>query len=368
MRISVSMFLCLSLILSVGCGGGGGGGGAVPITDAFFGVYSLGHFGGDFGPPLTATATWGSLSADGMGTISDARTAQISNGVLSPEGVGTTQPYTLLPGNRMQWNMGPTVLAEGGLAADGSLAAMALVALNSEASLIYAVRRGAGFSVASLNGTYHYAQFAASPTGTGDVSVWGAVVFDGTGGCTFTLWSNTNGTVAGPGPAAGTYAVAASGELTLTAGATSYRGGITHGGNVGLFSGSTVAGGVASVGVFVKYSTGATAASFNGPYNLVAISADQALAPLSNWQALTGTLNASGAGTFMFTNMTQIDDHGVVTPGVGPYPPIAYTVAGNGGMTISLSTAGAISPDGRVVAFVGGTTPLSDMSLWLLVR
>jgi len=365
--IFVLVFLAPLFLLPTGCGGGSGAPPG-PTTDAFLGTYGQSQFKGDFGPPLTATARWGTITADGMGAITGGISTSVTNGVLGPTLPGGTGSYTILAGNRMQWPIGAQVLAEGGISADGSLAVLGVVLPGQGATIAHLARRGAGYSQASLSGTYHYAHFLASATGTGDATLWGAVTFDGAGAATYTLWSNVDGVISGPMAPTGSYSVAADGALLLGAAGGSHIGTIARGGDIGLFSGSASGSLSAGFGVFVKYSTAASNATFSGPYHFTAMSADSVALPLTNWRALTGTLNADGAGHFTYASLTQMDDHGVVAPVPGPFMPLPYTVVANGGMTIGTNAVGAISSDGSVAAFIGGTTPGGILTFWLLIR
>jgi len=365
--IFVLVFLAALLGMPTGCGGGGGAPPG-PTTDVFLGTYGIHQFKGDFGPPLTASAFWGTMAADGMGSITGGSTTSITNGVLGPTMPSGATPYTLQPGNRLLWLFGSLALADGGISADGSLGTMGVVFPGSGASVVHFARRGTGYSLASLNGTYHYAQFLAGPTGGSDGSFWGAVTFNGAGAAAYSVWANIDGVISGPAALVGTYTVAPDGALLMSIGATAYSGSVARGGDIGLFSGSTGAGGVAGLGVFIKHSTAAANATFTGSYHMTLLAASSALLPPTNWRAATGTLSADGAGQFVETSETLMDDQGVITPVPGPFVPSPYAVAANGGMTVATGLVGAISSDGSVVAFVGATLPGSGMLLWLMIR
>ena len=369
MRSWILVLVLLTPLLLVPTGCGGGGGAPAPTTDAFVGTYGMAQIGGWFGPPLTGTALWGELWPDGAGTLTGGLVAAIQNGTLFPPSAYASTSYRLLAGNRMEWWDSLGVHAEGGLSADGRLGTMALVRSGGSAKIRLLARRESGFSADSLDGTYHYAHFVTSPTGTGDGTIWGSVAFDGSGTANFTLWTNIDGTVGGPTAVSGSYAVAPNGELTLTVSPTTvFNGTIIRGGDVGIFSGSTVAGGAAAMGVFLKYSTAASDATLNGTYHMTGFTASRVLAPPTNWVAATGTMSADAAGTLTQTRLTRIDDHGVVTTPAGPFAPVLYMVAPNGGINVSGLAVGAVTSDGSVAAIVGGTLADSDLLLWILIR
>ncbi len=366
----VYMFLAALLLVPAACGGGGGGGGGGPATDPFLGTYSLSQFRGVIGPPLEATAYWSTFSFDGLGSLTGGTTSSITNGTLggpmtSPAGSAT---YTILGGNALQFTSGAVTTGLGGMSADGALWTMGVVAPGSGASIVCGARHESGLSVASLNGRYHYAQFLTSASGTSDASFWGWVDFDGGGNASYSIWSNIDGTISGaPATVPGTYTVAANGTLTLTLGTATYRGSVARGGALGFFSGSTIAGGPAGLGVLIRYSTAATNAMFSGTYHTTAIIADAALAPAINWRATTGTTMADGAGSWAPVAVTLIDDAGTVSPISGPFLPTSYTVAPNGGMVFT-GAVGAIASDGSVAALIGGTTAGSGPVLYIMIR
>ncbi len=357
------------LLLPAGCGGGGGGGGGGgPATDALLGTYKLSRFVGLGGPPLTAGASWRTDVYDGLGGITNVSAQSIVSGVLGVASSSGTGAYRIQPGNVLEIMSGATVGSVGGLSADGALLMYTRVSGGAGATLTAGAREEGGLSTASLSGRYHYAQFAASPTSASDATFWGWVDFDGAGNASYTLWHNEDGSPsAGSAPVSGTYSVTPSGALTLSLGPAVYTGSVARGGMLGFFSGSTVAGGIAGLGLLIKYSTSASVATFSGSYHLAGIFADASLLPAVNWRALTGTMSSDGAGQWGPVAITTVEDDGTVATAPGPFMPAPYTVAANGGIGFG-DAVGAVASDGSVAALVGPSSGGSGPILYIMLR
>ncbi len=356
---------CALLALAPACGGGGGGGGGV-VLDAFNGTYHWSQIIGDAGPPLRGTGLWGNMTSDGSGMVTGGTTWTISNGVVMLPKSVTPTAYALPGGGRLQWLAGGVPFAEGGVSSDGQHAVLGAVNAGGDPSIALFTRYASGLSNASLNGTYHFAEFVTAPSGTGDGVLWGTAVFDGAGGVTFTLLANFNGTLSGPTGAAELYSVASDGTLTFGIGTEDYRGSVRQDGQVAFFSGGTGAGDGAALGVMIKYSTAATDATFSGLYHLVVMEADELLAPAINWSSLTGTASATGAGTYSIPSLTRLQDDGTLdTPLTGVLP---YAVSSSGGIALGGGRVGAVSADGTVAAVVGGTLANMDAFLHVMIR
>lgn len=351
--------LCLS------CGGGGGGASGV-VLDAFRGTYHWSQHIGDAGPPLRGTGLWGNVTSDGSGMITTGTTSTVSNGGLNGPTSVTPFAYEMPGGGRLHWLSSGVPFAEGGVSSNGEHAVLGAVNAGGDPSIALFTRKASGMSNASLSGTYHFAQFVTTATGGGDGVLWGIATFDGAGGVTFSLLANLDGVVTGPTPIAAAYTVAGDGTLAFGLNTQTYVGGVRQDGQVAFFSGGIGAGDAAGTGLFIKHATAVTNATFVGNYHYVQITASRVAAPAINWTSVTGTLTVDGAGGFAVSNATQLLDNGTTgSPITGPG---SYSTAANGAMTVYSSEAGAVSADGSVAAFVGGTTTPSDLRLYVLIR
>ncbi len=356
---------CALLALAPACGGGGGGGGGV-VLDAFNGTYHWSQLFGDAGPPLRGTGLWGNATSDGSGMLTGGTSWTISNGVLQVPKSLTPTVYTLPGAGRLHFLAGGVPFAEGGVSGNGQQAILGAVNLGGDPSIALFTRYASGLGNGALNGTYHFAQFLTAPTGTGDAVTWGTATFDGVGGLNFSLFANSNGTVFGPTVVASSYSVTPNGTLTFSINTEAYTGGVRQDGMVAFFSGGTGTGDGASTGLLIKASTAATNATFSGLYHYVGMFADHTAAPAINWRSYTGTMNVDGLGGLGFTTATELRDDGTV---VSPLSiPGTYSVLPNGTMTVFGNVVGAVAPDGSVAAFIGGTTNLSDLLIYVMIR
>jgi hypothetical protein len=266
--------------------------------------------------------------------------------------------YTVDAAQRMTWPGGGAFNLRGGIATDGSVATMSSIGATGWPGLAILVRRGGNFDLGSLDDTYHLSGFCI--LGATDVSPWGAVAFDGSGGASEELSGNTNGLVVAPAPPISqAYTVAADGTARYTLGSFNQptEGGILLGGDLVVLAGSTD-GAAPCLLVLIRQSTAASASTLSGDYHIGACLAD-ASAPPPNFSSFTGTGSSDGVGT-VTTNMGGTIN---VDGAVGPFPAAmtndTYTVAADGTLSVTIAgttLVGSVSPTGDFAVLSGGRT------------
>ncbi len=140
------------------------------------------------------------------------------------------------------------------------------------------------------------------------------------------------------------------------------EGGIQAGGSFAVFAGGSDA--VAPhIAAFVKQSTGANDATFNGTYWAVGISSDPT--DMGKWLSFVGTVTADGATNMNYASTTE-NLEGAIGPNSGPD---TYSVAGDGTLTTSGGARiGAITQDGRFAFLCGDTQGMGPPLLFLFIR
>ncbi len=365
----LALILGAGLVAATACGGGGGGTGGLVVADPFNGEYHFVQYTGKAGPPYAAMGAWGDFTSDGTGTVTAGTSWSIENGVLDGPTPGSTVPYTMLPGRRIEWLVSGFPLVEGGVSANGEHAILGSVLTTMDPTIVLLTKPPTGMGLGSLVGNYHYAQLITSPTGTTDATYWGLANFDGAGSVDLVLYGNIDGSLIGPAATTESYLVAPDGTVGLSLGTQRFGGVLRQDGQVAWLGGSVTGGGVTTIGVLIKYSSGATLGTFSGDYHIAGMSVSDDVAPPINWQSLTGTIDSSGTGQFRMTSLTTLSDNGTVNTASSPGTPTPYTVAPNGGMTIpGANLVGAVASDGSVAAVVGGTAAGSPHILWVMIR
>jgi len=341
----------------------------LPPAALFNGTYFYQALAGNF-PVPAGYSWWGDLIADGVSEITGGTLSwnNGAGGIFSDSAPEIS--YTVDAMRRMTWPGGGAFNLQGGIATDGSVATMSSIGATGWPGLAILVRRGGNFDLGSLDDTYHLSGFCI--IGATDVSLWGAVAFDGSGGASEELSGNTNGLVVAPAPPISqTYTVAADGTATYTLGSFNQptEGGILLGGDLVVLAGSTD-GAAPCLLVLIRQSTAASASTLSGDYHIGAFLAD-AGAPPPNFSSFTGTGSSDGVGT-VTTNMGGIIN---VDGAVAPFPAAmtndTYTVAADGTLSVTIAgttLVGSVSPTGDFAVLSGGRTMGSFPQLWFFVR
>lgn len=353
------------------CGGSGGDGTPTPTPGPAVlsaSPYCWLFWSGDVGGP-DATTHWGTVTPDGTNAISSPGLMVNNDGTVAPLAIGGIF-YSITGMNELTLFVGGAGFT-GGLARDGSVAAMTTITSHSPAVLVLG-RKGSGFSNASLAGDYHICAYFRNGGVDSELSWWGGTAtFDGGGNCTgFVTGINNSGVISLPGASTpfGTYTVAGDGTMVWTAPIGGpWQGGLFAGGELAVLAGSTQNGINFQFLLFlIRKGTGLSNATFSGSYRFVWT---QALSvPPQRYQALTGAGTAAGAGTFTSNEFIFIntDSEIQVSPAGANF---TYAVAPDGALTLEGGDyLGGIAPSGRFAVVGGGTTGASLPSIVLFVR
>jgi cysteine-rich repeat protein len=342
---------------------------SLPPAALFNGTYFYQALAGNFSVPA-GYSWWGDLTADGLSEITGGALEWNDGAGGIFNGPAPQISYTVDAARRMTWPGGAAFNLQGGIATDGSVAAMSSIDATGWPGLAILLRRGGTFDLGSLSGTYHLSGFCID--GASDVAFWGAVTFDGNGGASEELYGNANGSVVGPTPAtAQTYTVAADGTTTYTLGSVNRpnKGGILPGNDLVVLAGPTD-GEAPCLLVLIRRSTAATASTLSGNYHVAALLADTGTPPPS-FSSFTSTGSSDGVSTVTTNTGGTINIDGAV----GAWPPVtlndSYTVGPDGTLSVTLvstTLVGAVSPTGDYAVLSGGTNPGSMPELWFLVR
>ncbi len=323
--------------------------------------------------PLGFAALWGTITFDGAGGATVNPTGN-RDGVVGPETAGALS-YSVSSDRTLTVSGGTTFV--GPLLADGSMTVM--TASTGAPALLIGVKKGTGFSNASLAGTwtvgeYLYDTTAAAqalmpafalpvPVPRGFSTFAGAITFDGAGGANVSGNKNVDGTVNSQTAPGLTYTTATDGALTVLGG-SSKTGALHAGGNVALLSSSS---GSPTLMVAVKRGTGFGNPSLNGPYGFAQYrfepNASQPNTPMvgsplpapKGFSTLAGTLTFDGAGGATLVGSENRDG---ATSAMAPQT-LTYSVTSDGTVTVSGSAAvsGTINATGNVVVLAGTTGP-----------
>jgi fibronectin-binding autotransporter adhesin len=361
------MIAALITLSTTACGGGGGGGGgggssgaAVATTADFTGTYCL--FGLRITPaPLTPNSLWGNWAPDGMGTIVAGSLSENNDGTVNgPNSTGDGM-YTISSTGGMTWHDGGPPTFSGGLAAGGSFGGMTVVKTGSNPAIMLTTKKAGTFSNASLSGTYHAMMFFQSGADM-DGTAFGTAEFDGVGGSTLNIRSNTDGTTAIVGTVTPSYTVAADGAMTWAVTTANVEGCVINGGDVVVLAGATNADDIQILGILIKAGSGLTQSVLNGAYHVVGIVAENSGTP--KIRTTTTTASADGIGSVTLNAGTMNAD-GTVGPSMAGASPFAVSINGT---LIAGSLQGGVSQDGKVAALAGGTSGGEDPEFWVLFK
>jgi hypothetical protein len=208
------------------------------------GAYHFGYFEMDATLPASHVGTVGTVTFNGAGGASLDSDVANADGFISPFDIPPA-PITYAVAADGTLTTGPSgVLLHGGVLPGGDFAILSggTVAGEDPAGLVL-VRQQASASVASLQGIFTIVGVAYDLGLATIESVTGTFTADGAGAYGFqgTLHRPATGITAF-GPNAGTYAVAANGQVTVNAGGLQLRGAVSPNGEFAFFGGSITAG------------------------------------------------------------------------------------------------------------------------------
>lgn len=361
--VAVALLAGLLVLGTGACGSGGGGGEPGATPDAFFGDYWSSVFIGEDGTPDDGRSQWGRWIASGFGAVVQFLFTENENGVIAGPSQGSSITYTLAAGGRLSLVAGGVPFLAGGLASDGSAAAVAGVFAPFDPGIFLYCRRQGTFTTTSLAGLYHFVLFAYDFTATNDIARWGTMTFNN-GVITVNRMNNVSGAVSTTIPFSANYFVAGDGQVDLTMSGETFRGGVLQGGDLAVLGGATANGGKPTILILVKGSTAASNATLSGTYHAVGIEAPVGGTP--DWSSYTTTADADGSGGLTI-NAGQRNDDGVVSA-LAPMT-FTYTVAADGTLSIAGgNVVGGVSPTGRYAIYAGSTVPAQAPLLWFLLR
>jgi hypothetical protein len=177
------------------------------------------------------------------------------------------------------------------------------------------------------------------------------------------LGINNEGAVSPPSGSAGTYTVAANGEVSLMfGGGDGFTGTILPDGGMALLSGG-ISNGEAPLAIAITPTTvGATDGTFTGTYQLIGIERDG-----DGYTSLTGSVVANGSGV-LTASFTRNTDGSISTSGPDL---LTYSVAADGTLTVDPVVdmfVGGVSPTGDYAFLSGPSAPASNPKFFVLMR
>ncbi len=331
--------------------GGCGSGDSMPSgpNARLLGSYCFIAFSGTDGATDEANATWGDVTADGLGMITGGTRNENENGVVTTDAYPAT-PYSIDAAGVMTLFEGAVAAFRGAISADGNVACLSAIANGESPAIIILGKKEGTYSNASLNGLYHLAGIAYVFGGPSDNSTWGTTMFDGAGMHMESQNENTDGTVAGPFNSNRTYSVAADGSVTADFGGVMYSGAILAGGELIILAGDTTAAGPPYILILTKGTSGATNALLSGTYTGVGFQADDS--PPPEWSSYLFTPTADGTGASLaFPDGIQNDDGTVMMIGADGSN---YTVSPTGLFNwFGISYTGGVAPSGNYAVCAG---------------
>jgi hypothetical protein len=211
------------------------------------------------------------------------------------------------------------------------------------------VKQAQNASISTVNGTYTSVSLESTSPTSGSLTP----VTASNGNITFgAAQRNTNGTITTvPASPTSTYTVTPSGAITVGTGGNGLSGAISADGDLLVAAPITSNGNGSTPGIYVlvKQGTGVTAATLNGVYTLVSLSAFTGTAGqyyVGRYYSV-GVANGALAGAYIENNATTSTNNNAITG--------TYTAAADGTMTAVLTGAtgnstltGTMSADGNV--------------------
>jgi predicted small secreted protein len=347
LRLVAFVFVLAAFSLT-GCGGSGDdssdASGSLTPNDLLDGSYRFYLFADNAGDD------WNELNAttfDGAGGFTLA-TVYDSNG----DGATLSGTYTVDTDGTLA--IEDTDL-RGQASADGSLFATTDTNPNDadgDISLGVALKSGSGMNDSALNGTYIVCQIRNDASGT--MASRMRFTFDGAGVLSGDVLEDSDEAT---GSLAGTYTVAADGELDMVVTGLSkdFAGNVSADGNIILILDTEDDGEVLMM-VGVKTSSGMDAADFSGDYQMNLFNCDASGAFTSRVD-----ISADGAGKLSAEILAASDND------LSEQPDMGYTVDSDGTLTITGSdNIGQLSSDGEVFVLVDADAS-SDGEVALLI-
>lgn len=352
--------------------------GSFSYVDPFNGTYFLSSLALSVSGP-SGIGSWGTTSSAGTGMTAGGTATSNTQGVI-----GT--PTALPPSSYTVDGMGSIVtsttpggnLLQGGITSDGRVANFISIRDTTPSSLEIITRRQGTFDASSLTDVYHAVllEHRTLMMGTAPISWWGQVQFDGLSmapaATPYTL--NVDGAVGSPvGPFNDTYTVQGDGTVNYVlapraaggfVGAT-LQGGVLLGGDLVVVAGATMGTESPMIGILIKASTSASAATLSGNYIYVHLRA----LTNSTFQATVGTAVSDGVNTITLSE-GMINADGTISTGSNVID-IMYTVDGSGQVNITTgipAQVGGVSSDGNFACWAGGTSGGDRPELYFLLR
>ncbi len=341
------------------CGGGSSSSGPTYSNATWAGDYSLVCISGSQ-TNTTARAVFGTLTADGSGSVSGTTTDNV-DGVPGTPSMGPPSAYAIAADGTVTFE-GLT----GAITADGEVLVLCDLNTDGEPLICIMLRRSGTYSNASLSGNYYMggikAQAAKAETHWTQTGL-GPVSFDGASMTTHpTVAWNDAGTVTTVTGGNAIYAVAADGTATMgTTWFGTAQGGVADDNSLVIYGGATNASSP-FMKVYTRQGAGLNNSVLSGEYALVSIEATDGADP--QYSAYLGVAVADGAGGLSIDNLTR-NTEGTITP-QGPEA-AAYTVGATGHFTVG-NLEGAVSPEGRFAWLSGGTGNGDGPQLLFMVR
>ncbi|MEZ6009639.1 MAG: hypothetical protein R3F05_18020 [Planctomycetota bacterium] len=353
--------MCRYLVLTVclllaSCGGGSGGGGSTGLS-TLQGTYWVVSLGATTNPS-DATTTWGTMVADGAGTISPSTISNDDTSV-SPD-LSTDFNYEVDGNGEIRLVAGALVVYRGRISDDGRYAVLSALTLPS---VVVLVRREGAHNVAGLTGPY---EFAGAGFAAGPAAYYMSATFDGAGGYAGTGAVNEAGSFDG-GTIGGLYSVTSSGAVTTDVLGLPFIGGVSSDDNFMLLGGGTTNGNNPLAWFLVRRAgAGGANSLLSGTY--YACGVETVLGITDEAQSFWGVVRADGSGGFTMQGQTT---------GAGGVAPLSiagtYSVAASGALTfdragLGENLSGGVSPDGRVAIASGGTVLNSNPVVIVMFR
>lgn len=355
------------LMLSSGGCGGGDGGTPGPGTDAFVGTYYYFGLGGTETPSMNLWTGWGTVTADGMGSLRLSTTSNRLGAVLGPG--SDTFLYAIGADRSIGWRDAPADpdFFRGRISPDGRNVVLgeARTGPLTEPAMAVLLRQEGTYSVASLDGAYHLAGWLHNVPATENSSHFGFATFNGAGTGTYFGPGNVEGALPAIGALPFSYTVAADGTLQMDFGTWSWRGGVVAGGELVVVGGAIDDDDFPVLQAFVKEINFGSLAMLTGDYFLAGMEHDFTT---PGFRSSTGTATADGLGGIQLT-FTR-NDEGTVT--TSPTESMTYDVDLDGEVYLTTGAGedyiGGITPSGDVVILGGPNTPGAEPGFFFLIR
>ena len=332
------------------------------------GDYAWRYFEADLlvSPGGTHGIFWGDWAGEPDGTLLPHIPLR-RNDEGSTSGILFLGQYVYQLSSYLHWSRGvrslPSESTRGGMHESGTMTIAASARPGSSPAIECFLRKGTGFSEASLVGEWETGSIGHD--GLGQVSASGSMTFDGAGNVTYRAAVNNGVAIVFPlAPLVGTYTVDDGGRFEIEFAALDFVGQLAESGTYACYAGrQNPTNNHVCFGAMVAPNPGPlglTDADLVGNYTVVGMEYD------TTWKSFSGVGEADGAGRLHVSFL--VNEEGVLTLDLSETLDTSVGAPGTLELSTMQSHHGGLSPDGDFGFVAGGATAGDPPAFFMLLR